>query len=353
MSASRRPPTPLPRWKKLLYGLVPLALFCLGAEVVARLLREPLWLGSYRELRVDQVKRGYPAVHDPALGYVPRANFRGADNHWGTQVTIDADGCRSNGTAPPSGRAVVAVGDSFTFGDQVNDAETWPAHLERILQRPVRNGGVFGYSLAQAVLRGEDLVRRFAAEWLLVSLIPDDINRCELAKRYAPLPYFEVVDGGLQLRNVPVRDTSDPDELRQRRFKDVLGHSALLDAVLANVVPRWWIVDQKEVRALPPGKGAEVALLLVDRAAAFCRERSCKLLFVLQGERSTEAADALMAHARARGVLALDLIARLHEEEKGDPGLRERAFAGHMTDAGNRWAAEHIAAVVKSAAPPR
>src|SRR5690606_25037038 len=114
---------------------------------------------------------------------------------WGTRVTIDADGFRGNGPPAPPGRPVLAVGDSFTFGDQVDDDETWPAYLERILQRPVRNGGVFGYSLAQAVLRAEEEVPRLGADWLVVSFIPDDIVRCELAKRYAPLPWFSVVDG--------------------------------------------------------------------------------------------------------------------------------------------------------------
>lgn len=336
----------LPRWKKLLFALVPITGFLLVAEVVARVLRDPTWFGSFRELRVDQVRRGYPAEHDERLGYVPRAGFAGGDNHWGTRVTIDADGFRGNGAPAPPGRPVLAVGDSFTFGDQVDDDETWPAYLERSLQRPVRNGGVFGYSLAQAVLRAEQEVPRLGADWLVVSFIPDDIVRCELAKRYAPLPWFSVVDGALQLRNVPVVDTSDPDELRQRRFKDVLGRSALLDAVLANAAPQWWIVDQKEVRALEPGAGDEVALLLVDRIAAFCAQHDCRLLFVLQGERSSPAAEAVLARARARGVPVLDLIARVREEERSDPGVRARYFDGHMTPAGNRWVAEHVAAVI-------
>ncbi len=339
----------LPLRKRLLFALIPLVGTLLVAELIARVLRAPLHFGSYRELRVDQVRRGYPAVHDDRLGYVPRAGFSSDDNHWGTRVTIDADGFRGNGGTPPTGRAVVAVGDSFTFGDQVNDHETWPAHLERTIGRPVRNGGVFGYSLVQAVLRGEEAVARVDADWLVVSLIPDDINRSELGKRYAPLPYFEVVDGALALRNVPVQDTSDPTELQQRRFKDFLGHSALLDAVLSHVCQQWWIVDQKEVRALPRGGGEAVALLLVDRLAAFGRARGCKVMFVLQGEESTPSADAVMARARALGLPALDLVAAFVAEVVRDPDSKRRLFAGHMTSAGNAWVAEHVAAVMAAA----
>jgi hypothetical protein len=49
--------------------------------------------------------------------------------------------------------AVLVVGDSFTFGDQVSDDETWPACLEATLHRGVDNGGVFGYGAAQALRR--------------------------------------------------------------------------------------------------------------------------------------------------------------------------------------------------------
>ncbi|HLU37881.1 MAG TPA: hypothetical protein VK081_00755 [Planctomycetota bacterium] len=339
----------LPLRKKLLFALVPLLAVLLVLELVARVLRAPLHFGSFRELRVDQVKRGYPAVHHDRLGYVPRADFAGDDNHWGTRVTIDADGFRSNGAPPPPGRPIIAVGDSFTFGDQVDDDETWPAYLERRLQQPVKNAGVFGYSLTQAILRAEDVLERVPAEWLVVSLIPDDINRSELAKRYAPVPWFDVVDGALVLRNVPVQDTSDPDELRQRRFKDILGHSALLDAVLAHVAQRWWIVDQKEVRAHPPGKGAEIALLLVDRVAATCRGRNCRVMFVLQGEESTPAADAVLVRAREKGLIALDLVAAFRAELARDPDAKRRLFAGHMTPEGNAWVAEHVAAAIQGA----
>ena len=56
-------------------------------------------------------------------------------------------------------------------GDQVADQQTWPADLERRVQRPVLNGGVFGYSLAQAVLRAEWLLARYPAELLVLSYI--------------------------------------------------------------------------------------------------------------------------------------------------------------------------------------
>ena len=247
-----------------------LALLILG-ELVARLTRAPLHFGSFRELRTDLLKRNYPAALDPMLGYVPKAGFRSRDNHWGTEVTIDADGLRSNGATAPEvdGPLVIAVGDSFTFGDQVDDDASWPAQLERALLRPVKNGGVFGYSFAQTVLRGEELVQRFRPRDLVISLIPDDLRRCTYSRRYVAVPWFDLVDGALELRGVPIDHTSKP---ARDPLKHVLGHSALLDALLASANPAWWFEDEKQV--LVPHLWAHTADLgrgLVDRIAASCR----------------------------------------------------------------------------------
>ena len=43
----------------------------------------------------------------------------------------------------------MAVGDSFTFGDEVNDGQTWPAQLQQLTGRRVINGGVSGYGFDQ------------------------------------------------------------------------------------------------------------------------------------------------------------------------------------------------------------
>jgi GNAT superfamily N-acetyltransferase len=181
----------------------------------------------------------------------------------------------------------------------------------------------------------------------VLSVFTDDIGRCEFSKRYASMPWFDVQDGALVLRNVPVQDASDPNEVRQRAFKDAIGHSALVDAVCATICREWWFENQKRVRVHPPGKGREIARLLVQRIAAFCQQRGVELLLVLQGERSTADADDVFAYARGAGVRTLDLIALVQEAERADPTTRARLFSGHMTDAGNRWAAEHIAVALR------
>lgn len=347
----RHPPR-LSRRRRILFGAVATSGFLLLAEIAIRIVRAPTHFGSFRELRLDMMKRNYPAERDPRLGYAPRPGFASHDNHWGTQVSIDGDGLRRNGegAAPPGDRCVVAVGDSFTFGDQVDDAESWPAHLEVALQKPVKNGGVFGYSLAQAVLRGELLMEAFPTEALVVSFVPDDLTRCEYSHRYVPLPWFDLVGDGLSLQPVPVG--ADDVDAGSRAWKDALGHSALVDAVLAHTFRAWWYENDKQ-RVVPHlvGKGGEIGKRLVDRIAAVCRGRGVRLLVVLQGDTADPAGVDVIRHAQARGVEVLDLASMFLAAEAAAPGLHAKYFQGHMTDAGNAWVAAQIAAVLR--VPPR
>ncbi len=342
------------RWRKLAFAAIPLLVLLVVGELLARSFREsrtfsPLAAGSYRDQRIDLIRRGYPAAHDPLLGYVPRPGFASADNRWGAMVSIDADGLRTNGPGPrPAGaRGVLAVGDSFTFGDQVADADTWPARLEGLLQRPVWNGGVFGYSFAQVVLRAEQLLARLPLDTLVVSLIPDDIKRCEMSKRFTEVPWYDVVDGAIVLRNVPVPDTAD-SALDRQYVRRLLGHSALLDTIFWNAVPTWWVGDQREVYVHARGTGLAIAAQLLDRLASACRQREVRLLLVLQdvaepADWSRADGQALLAHARATGVPCLDLVQAFDGLAAQDPSLRQRYFAGHMTAAGNAWVAEQVA----------
>jgi hypothetical protein len=346
---------PLSRRRRLLFAFVPLLVLLLGAELVIRVCRAPLHFGSFRELRTDLMRRNYPAERHEVLGYVPRAGFASRDNHWGTQVSIDADGMRRNGTGPPpaSEQVIAAVGDSFTFGDEVDDDESWPAYLERELQMPVKNGGVFGYSLAQAVLRAEDMLQRFPVATVVVSFIPDDLVRCEFRRRYTPVPWFDLDGDGLVLRNVPI-DHDEPSQDAGKAWKDLLGRSALVDAILASSARRWWFENEKQV-AVPHlvGRGPEIGKRLLERLAARCRAHGADLLVVLQGMDPQSAAVDVLRHADSRGIATLDLASRFRERLAADDSVDDRWFDGHMTPEGNAWVAAEIAAVLRGRRPPR
>lgn len=338
----------LSRRKKALFALVPLAALCVIGELLVRGYRvrqglAPFASGSYRDLRIDLIRRSYPAAHDAELGYVPRPDFASADNRWHAMVTIDSDGMRGNGAPRPEGDWVLAAGDSFTFGDQVGDADTWPARLERELGRPVQNGGVFGYGFAQAVLRARHMLAARPAKDLVLSFIPDDLARCEESRRFTPIPWFDLADGRLVLRGVPVPDSGLDNSLDAQWVRTLLGRSALIDAIAWNVAPRWWVAQQPEVRVHPPGTGVVIAEKLLDMLVPECRTRGVCLLLVLQGQRRDGDSQRVLAHALALGADTLDLAAEFTAAAARDASLWTKYFDGHMTPAGNAWVAERIA----------
>lgn len=360
--------------RKLLFAMVPLTVLALVGEWLARSYRSgtgyaPTGSHSYRDNRIDLMRRAFPNVYDPLLGYRPSPVYSSKDNVWHTQVTIDEDGLRFNGLravlvnkAGGDGQSLIksfapaerilAVGDSFTFGDQVSDDQTWPSRLQGILKRPVLNGGVFGYSFAQTVLRAEVLLDEHEVGTVVCSLIPDDLKRCELSRRFTPIPWFEIVDEKLQLRGVPVKDSAKDNELDQQYLRKLMGYSAMLDIVFWNTCKSWWVGQERIVRVHPPGTGLRLGKKLLERLHKKCEAKGVELILILQGQRPEPRtgepvhAPELLAHGDKLGIKTLDLATRFRMMADKDPPLDKKYFRGHMTPAGNRWVAEQLAEVM-------
>jgi hypothetical protein len=306
-------------------------------------------LASWLEREVDLMKGAYPAEFDQQLGWVPRRGFHGTQNVWHTQVTITDDGLRSSDNAgEEAGPPVLAVGDSYTFGDEVSDGESWPAQLGQMLHRPVVNGGVFGYGLDQAVLRAERLVGKVHPEWVVLSFIPDDVVRCELKVSGAAKPYFRLVDGALHLENEPV---PPPVPVDLDVFRRVLGYSWVVHAVMKRVLPRWWF-QGRDRREPVHHEGVAVAKELLRRLARELQEHGIRLAVVAEADSQlleadqAEAAEVLQALA-GTGVPCLDLHPELVALRARDRAVFQALYRGHMTPLGNRWVAERIAAMLR------
>jgi len=192
-----------PLFKKILFSLLPLLFLIAFAEIALRLFQRKavlLWRTCERS-QIELWHTAYPARYDEHLGWSLQPGATRTAAELGVPVSIAPNGMRSNGqAAPAAAAAILAVGDSFTFGDEVGDNCTWPAQLERDRGKPVINGGVFGYGFDQIVLRAEDLTAREKYAVLIVGVIDDDIERCEMSCRTVWKPYFEIDGDGLILK---------------------------------------------------------------------------------------------------------------------------------------------------------
>ncbi|AXH15813.1 hypothetical protein CP985_03515 [Malaciobacter mytili LMG 24559] len=94
--------------------------------------------------------------YSPTLGYVPIKNihFKVDLQNWNSSIlTINELGFRKGiEKSIDKNNPILIAGDSFVFGNQVNDDETWPAYLQKAGYN-IYNLGVGGYGTAQSLLR--------------------------------------------------------------------------------------------------------------------------------------------------------------------------------------------------------
>ncbi len=158
---SPRPP------RGLVARLLPkLAAACLSFAIVLPLAEVVLRVfGGYAGYRGNAF-----AMPDPELSWVNKpgadVEVRGRDFRY--HVRINSHGLRGDELAPDADPRVLLIGDSYTFGQGVDDEHTIAVHLERLLTESGRehaatvNAGVYGYGALQAkllALRHWDRVR--------------------------------------------------------------------------------------------------------------------------------------------------------------------------------------------------
>jgi len=192
--------------------------------------------------RFDENKLVGLTKPDPVLGYRPNQGFSGIVHYppgWeNIYVSIDRHGFRrntdDNQDLAPLAKDILTVGDSFTFGDQVKNSETWPACLAQKTGLDVWNGGVFGYGAAQAVLRAEqEVVRHGPFDTIIWSItVISDFFRDQLKVRSNfPKPHVVTVEEGTKVMPPPEWNPS-PD------FMWLLGYSVILKRYLFPIIEK-------------------------------------------------------------------------------------------------------------------
>jgi hypothetical protein len=324
--------TGTPAWK---HRLLLVALGACGALLLIELSVRIATHSVFARQSKDSESR---ALTDPAVGRIPKPgiSFRHPS---GFTITIGDYGTRWNGdTTPRAERPLtLAVGDSFAFGDGVNDEESWPAVLERLSGRRVINAAVPGFGLDQAVLRATQLAGVYAPDIIIVSFIPHDVLRCEMSYWSGhPKPYFDIDAGGLRLHTAPV-----PSRSVFAPLKRLLSASVAMDLLFTRFL--YWDGPEEVV---VHRRGREVACLLMERLAALGRTHHARIVLLAQPQEPTatpeqlEIKNAVLACAEANHLLALDLfpvIGRLPLEQ------RTALFPRHMSPEGNQLVASELA----------
>jgi hypothetical protein len=244
--------------------LVSLALLEVGFRLV---LRGPQSLADWPNLVHQRMGIGpgdqsCQYVYSAALGWTSPANCVSV------AYNSDADGFRrATSQASLAEPPILVTGSSFAKGDEVDDAEAWPAYLQDMVGRKVVNAGVSGYAFDQMVLSTELLVAKVKPLLVVASFTPGDIRRAEMKVAWSrEKPFFMVTEGKLDLHNVPVPGKRG-EPVRFPLPAEWLGRFALAEFVAERLgVQRGWYF--REVRGAPAGFGEVIACRLMPRLAA-------------------------------------------------------------------------------------
>ncbi len=188
----------------------------LGAvEVAARLEWIPLpdhvstdawWEERWHREREGMNPRAFVEL-DADLGHVPAAHLD-AFEYQGARISTNGAHMRGRREIPAERSAaarIVAVGDSYTFGQCANDDETFPFAMERHLaDAEVLNLGVMGYGQGQALLRLRRDGFPYRPDAVVFGFHGTDMRRNLLAFRGYAKPRLRLEEGRLAVENVPV-----------------------------------------------------------------------------------------------------------------------------------------------------
>jgi hypothetical protein len=305
-------------------------------------------------------KYAFHGKYDSEVGWIPESQAPGDE--------LFPYGIRPNGP----GRVwqvetarrplVLAVGDSFTWGDDVPPGDSMPARLEQECGWAVLNAGVGGYGLDQIVLRAEQLAPKLKPDVVLVSYIEDDLRRALFRFRSGtPKPYFEVENGGVVLRNYPVPPWKHrPNEIR-RPQEAWWRHSYAVTWLLIRLFPDRILEGTTASMAAPAT--AELRPIVteifrrLDRLAAELdvpvfvvrlhgNDRSPEINSVSPFEADESAFRAGFGVERLRYV---DLVGEFQSIQERDPAkfrtfqAAAEPFSGHNSALGNAYVAKRIA----------
>lgn len=169
-------------------------------------------------------------VHDGKRGWATRPGLRDEKVFGDKRLSTNSRGLRDateHAYARTPGKArFILFGDSFTFGDEVSNDETYSHYLGELMpDAEVLNFGVHGYGHDQMLLYLKEEGVRYRPDVIILGYVWFDRYRSLHDFTNFSKPAFDLTDAGLRLTNVPV---PTPEQV----LASELYRSRLLDVVL-------------------------------------------------------------------------------------------------------------------------
>ncbi|NDC23103.1 MAG: hypothetical protein EBZ49_03085, partial [Proteobacteria bacterium] len=362
------------KFKTIILGLLPA--FFLG-EIISRVAYRSLFTSDNFILRDFSIQRAPEYQSDDILGWSPTPNYKSTKpklnapqlKPW--QFTVrkfNEAGFRKHPQLNSirlltEKKPLITLGDSFTFGGDVNDEETWPFHLEQLLRYPVLNAGVNRYGLDQSFLRLRRLLKTgLDPGAVILSITPLNISKTTLSHLVSttsqhplPKPYFQLLEDGTLDLHLPDIKGYNPT-LKLDPIRNTLGKSAFLHIIFSLIsYPYWYGTPDSELGLSSyRTKGSKIDITCSILKDLKQLSEQYRFIFVAliqdyhqagnQAYRFSELTQGIKPCLSELKVLTIESSAYLKPLFEGNPNEYHTLFfpGGHMTNRGNLLTAKLI-----------
>lgn len=296
------------------------------------------WIRQHREHREIAVR--YSDYH-PTRGWALKRGIEGMNVFDGKILNSNSKGLRGKTEydyqRTPGNQRILVLGDSFTFGTEVSDDETYSHYLESSLPHTeVINLGVQGYGHDQMLLYLKEEGVKYHPDLVILGFVFWDIYRNLLKDFGYAKPKFDLIADGLQLTNVPVPSpdrvlAEEPYRLKTLDLMVILRGQLLLKLGvtetrardLTQAILNEMVKTTRSIGAVP------VFIYLPVRS----EYEGIELAQATNHERYLE------SYCRERGIACLFLGAQFRKEAKRGVNLNAK---GHWNPVAHRLAAQEM-----------
>ena len=121
-------------------------------------------------------------MYDPSKGWIPKPNLRDVKAFGNKILNTNSKGFRGKKDSPYTKNKeklrILILGDSFTFGDEVSDDETYSSYLQEMLPNAeVINMGIHGYGHDQMLILLKEEGVKYAPDIVILGFLALDMSR--------------------------------------------------------------------------------------------------------------------------------------------------------------------------------
>ncbi len=148
-------------------------------------------------------------IYDRTKGWISKPNLRNESVFDNKILNTNSSGFRGqvdyHNVKDQKRTRIVILGDSYTFGDEVSDNETYSHYLQELLpETEIVNLGVHGYGHDQMLILFKENQEELNPDIVILGFVYIDIYRNGLKFNDYSKPKFELDSGNLLLKNSPV-----------------------------------------------------------------------------------------------------------------------------------------------------